>query len=187
MPAATTRRLATLASHVATPSCPPIHFASIRQSQAAADGQVAVPPPDRTLSFHLMHPGGPSAPGDPNAAFYLDGVYHLHYILQHPWNGAQSYSFVHLTSRDMLHWEWQSTKLQPSFTGHGMFSGTGFITKDGTPAVIYHGQNSGANQIAVAKDRALSAWEKPYPVTVTNECVVSRHSSGSIFTLILAY
>jgi hypothetical protein len=37
------------------------------------------------LSYHLMHPGGDSAPGDPNAAFYLDGTCHLHYILAHPW------------------------------------------------------------------------------------------------------
>lgn len=118
------------------------------------------------LNYHLMHPGGPSLPGDPNAAFQLDGVYHLHYILGHPWKGRQSFSFVHVTSPDMLHWTWQTTKLQPSFTGHGMFSGTGFITKEGRPAAIYHGQASGRNQIAIAKDRKLSAWDKPYPVSV---------------------
>ena len=66
----------------------------------------------------------------------------------------------------MLHWTWQPTKLQPSFTGHGMFSGTGFLTKDGRPAAIYHGQASRRNQIAIAKDRKLTAWEKPYPVEV---------------------
>ena len=118
------------------------------------------------LSYHLMHPGGPSAPGDPNAAFYLDGVYHLHYILQHPWRGERSFSFVHVSSEDLLHWTWHPTKLQPSFTGHGMFSGTGFISKDGRPAAIYHGQASGRNQIAIAKDNQLSAWEKPYPVEI---------------------
>lgn len=116
------------------------------------------------LNIHLMHPGGTSLPGDPNAAFYLDGTYHLHYILAHPWQGRTSFSFVHVTSPDMLHWTWQPTKLQPSFTGHGMFSGTGFLTRDGRPAAIYHGQASGRNQIAVAKDRRLSAWEKPYPI-----------------------
>ena len=63
----------------------------------------------------------------------------------------------------------ETTKLQPAFTGHGMFSGTGFLTKEGLPAAIYHGQNSGANQIAIAKDRQLSGWEKPYPVVVENE------------------
>ena len=89
---------------------------------------------DFTLNYHLMHPGDESSPGDPNAAFYLDGTYHLHYILSHPWKEGRSFSYVHVTSPDMLHWAWQPTKLQPSFTGHGMYSGTGFLTKDGTPA-----------------------------------------------------
>ena len=130
----------------------------------------SAPPPGHSiaLNFHLMHPGGDSLPGDPNAAFYLDGTYHLHYILAHRWKDKGSFSFVHVTSPDMLHWTWQPTKLQPSFTSHGMFSGTGFITKEGKPAAIYHGQASGRNQIAIAKDRKLSAWEKPYPVEVKN-------------------
>jgi sucrose-6-phosphate hydrolase SacC (GH32 family) len=118
-----------------------------------------------------MHPGGDSAPGDPNAAFYLDGVYHLHYILAHPWRDDRSYSFVHVTSPDMLHWTWQATKLQPAFTGHAMYSGTGFLTKEGRPAAIYHGRGSerNRNQIALAKDRQLSAWEEPYPVMVRTD------------------
>ena len=127
------------------------------------------------LNYHLMHPGGDSAPGDPNPAYYLDGTYHLHYILRHPWHrdqsglgpkdGNQSYSFIHLTSDDMLRWTWQTTKLQPSFTGHGMFSGTGFITKEGKPAAIYAGLSDPRNTFtAVARDNRLSSWEKPYPV-----------------------
>jgi sucrose-6-phosphate hydrolase SacC (GH32 family) len=123
---------------------------------------------DLALHYHLMHPGGDSAPGDPNAAFYLDGLYHLHYILRHPWQGKTSFSFVHVASPDLLHWTWHETKLQPAFTGHGMFSGTGFLTKEGRPAVIYHGQGSGRNQIAIAKDNQLSAWEQPKPVEPRN-------------------
>ncbi|MBS0264550.1 MAG: hypothetical protein JSS02_21630, partial [Planctomycetes bacterium] len=152
--------------------------ARIADGQLVLDGQgsfflarsvsAALPPADRVLNFHLMHPGGESLPGDPNAAFCLNGTYHLHYILAHPWQGQQSFSFVHVTSPDMLHWTWQTTKLQPAFTGHGMFSGTGFLTKDGKPAAIYHGQGSGRNQIAIAKDSQISAWEKPYPVDVRN-------------------
>src|SRR6056297_329164 len=114
-------------------------------------------PDPLALKFHLLHPGGESSPGDPNAAFHLDGTFHLHYILGHEWNGKRSFSFVHVTSPDLLHWTWQPTKLQPSFTGHGMFSGTGFLTKEGQPAVIYHGQASRRNWIAVAKDRQLTA------------------------------
>ena len=72
----------------------------------------------------------------------------------------------------MLHWTWQTTKLQPAFTEHGMFSGTGFLTKEGKVAAIYHGQASGRNQIAVAKDSNLSEWEKPYPVE-------PKHADGS--------
>ena len=118
------------------------------------------------LNYHLMHPGSDSLPGDPNAAFYLDGIYHLHYILAHPWQDKKSYSFIHVTSPDMLHWTWQPTLLQPAFTGHGMFSGTGFIAKEGRPAIIYHGYGSDRNQIAIAKDRQLSSWKEPYSIEV---------------------
>ena len=120
------------------------------------------------LNYHLMHPGGPSGPGDPNAAFHLDGTYHLHYIFKPEGTGYSACRYAHVTSPDLLHWTWQETKLRPSFTGHGMFSGTGFMTKEGKPAVIYHGQGSGRNWIAIAKNRDLSAWEKPYPVEVRN-------------------
>ncbi len=117
------------------------------------------------LNYHLMHPGSNSEPGDCNAALYMAGVYHMHYILRHPWKGnPRGFSFVHVTSPEMLHWTWQKTKLQPSFTGHGMFSGTAFVTKEGRAAAIYHGQASGRNHIAIARDGRLSAWEKPYPV-----------------------
>jgi sucrose-6-phosphate hydrolase SacC (GH32 family) len=134
----------------------------------AADDADARPPEELVLNYHLMHPGGKSLPGDPNAAFCLDGVYQLHYILQHPWKDGRSFSFVQVSSTDLLHWKWETTKLQPSFTGHGMFSGTGFLTKEGRPAVIYHGQGSGRNQIAIATDGKMTAWEKPFPVNVRN-------------------
>ena len=121
-------------------------------------------PDDLILNYHLMHPGGPSAPGDPNAAFSLGGRYHLHYILRQPFQGKTSFCFVHVSSSDMLHWIWHKTSLQPSFTGHGMYSGTGFLTKEGKPAVIYHGQGSGRNQISIARNNSLDEWNKPYPV-----------------------
>jgi hypothetical protein len=78
-------------------------------------------------------------------AFYWKGRYHLHYIYGH--NGV---NFAHLSSKDLVHWKWHPTTLTPKFTGHGMFSGTGFITKDGRPAIIYHGEGSGRNQLAFA-------------------------------------
>lgn len=137
---------------------------AIVATQMEKSAERPTPPKSLVLSYHLMHPGGDSAPGDPNAAFCLDGVYHLHYIVGHIFQEQRSFSFMHVTSPDMLHWTWHKTSLQPSFTGHGMFSGTGFLTKEGKPAVIYHGQGSGRNQIAVAKDASLESWEKPYPI-----------------------
>jgi len=49
-------------------------------------------------------------------------------------------------------------------TGHGMFSGTAFLTKEGKVAIIYHGQGSRRNQIAFALDDNLDKWSKPTPV-----------------------
>ncbi len=126
---------------------------------------MAIVTDELALNYHLMHPGDDSAPGDPNPAYFLDGTCHLHYILRHPWRGAQSFSFIHVTSTDMLRWTWQPTKLQPSFTGHGMFSGTGFITGEGMPAAIYAGVCEPRRTfIAVAGDRDLGSWRKPYAV-----------------------
>jgi len=117
-------------------------------------------PPPNWLTYHLVHPGpGDASPGDPNCAFYWNGKYHLHYIYNH-----KGFNFAHGTSDDMVHWTWQPSNLKPKFTGHGMFSGTGFFTKDGKPAIIYHGFGSNRNQIATAGDDKLETWNKPWPL-----------------------
>ena len=67
-----------------------------------------------------------------------------------------------------------------------MFSGTGFITKEGRPTAIYHGQASECNQIAIAKDNMLSAWEKPYPLepkTADGQPVDVRHWDPDCFLI----
>lgn len=116
--------------------------------------------PDGWLTYHLVHPGpGIAVPGDPNCAFFWKGEYHLHYIYDH--NG---FNFAHISSKDLVHWQWHTTTLTPAFTGHGMFSGTGFFTKEGKPAIIYHGYGSDRNQIAFALDDKFEKWTLPYPV-----------------------
>ncbi len=115
-------------------------------------------PPANWLTYHLAHPGpGNGMPGDPNCAFFWKGRYHLHYIYAH----RDGFSFAHVSSTDMLHWKWHPTTLTPPKTRHGMFSGTGFFTKEGRPAIIYHGQGSGRNQIAIAEDDELEKWSEP--------------------------
>ena len=140
---------------------------NIRQ---AARGQVPRPPyvaetprmpdqvPENWLTYHLAHPGpGVGMPGDPNCAFFYKGLYHLHYIYKH----NHGFAFAHVSSRDMVKWKWHPTVLVGPNTGHGMFSGTGFFTKNGTPAIIYHGEGSGRNQIAVSTDDRLEKWSQP--------------------------
>lgn len=121
-------------------------------------------PPADWLTFHLAHPGpGEGMPGDPNCAFYWKGRYHLHYIYTH----EDGFSFAHVSSTDLLHWKWHPATLTPPNTNHGMFSGTGFFTKEGRPAIIYHGEGSGRNQIAIALDDELERWTKPVPLEPT--------------------
>jgi sucrose-6-phosphate hydrolase SacC (GH32 family) len=117
-------------------------------------------PPDTWLTYHLAHPGpGEATPADPNCAIFYKGRYHLHYIYQ-----TNGHSFAHVSSTDMVHWKWQPTVLTPPTTGHGMYSGTAFLTKEGVPAIIYHGEGSGRNQIAFALDDDLNEWSEPIPV-----------------------
>jgi len=123
-------------------------------------------PPDDWLTYHLAHPGPERAePGDPNPAYYYKGRYHLHYII------ADHYGFhyAHVSSKDMVHWHWHPTVINRPFTGHGMFSGTGFFTKEGRPAMIYHGEGSGKNWITYALDDNLDKWEKPHPVILVDK------------------
>lgn len=116
-------------------------------------------PPATWLTYHLAHPGD-TLPGDPNAIFFWKGRYHLHYIYEN----QAGVSYAHVSSEDMLHWRWHPTTLTPQTMGHGLFSGTGFFTKAGRPAIIYHGEGSGRNQVAYAEDDLLERWSKPVPV-----------------------
>ena len=140
-----------------------IATATKRAAEAVEFETPAMPanPPDDWLTYHLLHPGpGGAMPGDPNCAFFWKGRNHLHYIYNH----KDGFAFAHVSSDDMVHWTWHPTTLFPKVTGHGMFSGTGFITKDGKPAIIYHGQGSGRNQLAFALDDNLEKWTRPVPI-----------------------
>lgn len=129
--------------------------------------------PDSFLRYHLAN-SKKTVTGDPNCAFYWKGLYHL-FIIEENEHGI---CFAHVSSKDMVRWKWHPVTLTPEFTGHGMFSGTGFITKEGRPAIIYHGEGSGRNHIAFAEDDMLEKWTKPIPVepkTVTGELPKMRH------------
>ena len=142
---------------------------AVRKGNPRAPGPPYVPetpawpakPPANWLTFHLAHPGpGNAYPGDPNCVFDYKGRYHLHYI----YRNNSGFVFAHVSSDDMVRWTWHTTVLAPGTTGHGMFSGTGFYTKDGKPAIIYHGQGSGRNWIQYPTDDQFNGWSEPVPV-----------------------
>ena len=132
-------------------------------------------PPKSWTTYHLAHPGPWSKlTADPNCAIFYKGRYHLFYICQI----KRKHCFAHVSSTDMVHWKWHPTTLLPQKMGHQMFSGTAFLTKDGKPAIIYHGLGSGRNQIAFALDDNLDEWSKPIaiePKTADGKLAKMRH------------
>ena len=152
-----------------------IMIASVCNAQTAKPGNEtpAWPenPPAKWLTYHLAHPGpGNAFPADPNPAYYYKGRYHLHYIYK---NDA-GYVFAHVSSKDMVNWKWRRTVLTPAFTGHGMFSGTGFFTKEGRPAMIYLGFERKSPMriwLMYALDDKLEKWTKP-------EMIVPKDDAG---------
>jgi sucrose-6-phosphate hydrolase SacC (GH32 family) len=122
--------------------------------------------PENWLTYHLAHTGpDPAEPGDPNPMFYYGGRYHLHYIYLNEYG----FCFAHVSSADMVNWKWHPTTLAPPMTGHGMFSGTGFFTKEGKPAAIYHGEGSGKNWIVYGLDDKLEKWTKPEAINAKSK------------------
>jgi len=127
-------------------------------------------PPDNWAIYHLAHPTFTmGSPFDPNPALFYKGRYHLHYI----YRNAAGFVFAHVSSTDMVHWKWHPTVLAPPVTGHGMFSGTGFFTKEGKPAMTYCGTGSGRNWIAYGLDDNLDQWSQP-------EVMLPRDADGKL-------
>jgi sucrose-6-phosphate hydrolase SacC (GH32 family) len=118
--------------------------------------------PEHWMTYHILHPGpGAADPGDPNAAIYYKGRYHFHYIYRNRFGVC----FAHLSSTDMVNWEWRETTLAPPVNGgYGMFSGTAFLTKEGKPAIIYHGEGRERNVVQIALDDTLDSWSEAIPV-----------------------
>ena len=154
------------------------------QIKKAASESPAMPenPPATWLTYHLAHPGpGNATPGDPNPAFFWKGRYHLHYIYKEPVprrkrkGPDKGPNWAHVSSDDMVHWTWHPTVLGPKTMGHGMFSGTGFFTKEGKPGIIYHGKGSNRNWIAYARDDHMDQWSQP-------ELVLPKDKDGKPIT-----
>lgn len=112
--------------------------------------------PHRPL-WHFVAPEGVCMPFDPNGAIYWNGRYHLCYIFQ----DERGHCWGHASSHDLVHWRWHTPALfpAPGDVDTGIFSGNGFVNKDGAATMLYHGVNAG-NCIATSTDPNLDHWTK---------------------------
>ncbi len=115
--------------------------------------------------YHFACPEDDGNPGDPNAAFYAEGRYHLMFLYH---CCSDSFRYGHISSPDLLHWERHPDPLLPDELDGGIFSGGAFVDEDGTAYASYWAlspENSGREsgiRIAFSKDREnnYERWEK---------------------------
>ena len=115
--------------------------------------------------FHFATPGDKGFPGDPNAAFYANGKYHLMYLYH---NFNDYYRYGHMVSTDLTHWSMLPDALIPDELDGGIFSGGAFVDDDGTVYVSYWAlpvpgsPSMGGIRIAKSNDIAgdYAKWEK---------------------------
>ncbi|MBC7235857.1 MAG: glycoside hydrolase family 32 protein [Chloroflexi bacterium] len=111
--------------------------------------------------YHLIAPEGAARPFDPNGALFWKGRYHLFYIFQDPALPHGGHCWGHVSSADLLHWDYHPTALAPApgDPEMGIFSGCALLTKDGVPTLVYHGVGAGTC-LAFAEDDDLIRWRK---------------------------
>ncbi|MBQ2216816.1 MAG: DUF4980 domain-containing protein [Prevotella sp.] len=108
---------------------------------------------------------------DPNGMFYKDGVYHLYY----QWNpyGSQweNMTWGHSSSRDLIHWEAQTTAIEADALGT-IFSGSCVVDKKNDRVVAFY-TSAGQNQVqsmAVSKDNGVTFQKNPTnPILTSND------------------
>ena len=121
-------------------------------------------------AFHFTVPDDNGMPGDPNGAFFADGVYHLMYLYRN--SGTEAFHWGHISSRDLLHWRHHPDALLTNEGDQGCFSGGAFVDDDGTaylsfwkfPSADGRKDNGG---IALACARPpYDVWERMEPIAV---------------------
>ena len=112
--------------------------------------------------YHFVAPEGHAMPFDPNGAIYWKGKYHLGYIYQKFRNGKYEHVWGHAVSTDLLHWSLYPDMLnvKDGDMEEGIFSGGAFLSKEGIPHIMYHGQGASANLVAYSTDDDLRTWKK---------------------------
>lgn len=109
-------------------------------------------------------------PGDPNGAFWANGVYHLMYLYKN--SETDGYHWGHISSADLLHWRHHPDALTVQDGDRGCYSGGGFVDDDGTAYISFwkfpsvdHSRDRGGIAIACAKP-PYDVWERIEPIAV---------------------
>jgi beta-fructofuranosidase len=112
--------------------------------------------------YHFIAPEGKAYPFDPNGGIYWNGKYHLGYIYQSLEKGTSEHFWGQAVSTDLFHWTLYPDMLnvKEGDIEKGIFSGGAFISKEGIPHIIYHGQGSSTNLVAYSTDEDLRVWKK---------------------------
>lgn len=112
--------------------------------------------------YHFAAPEGHAMPFDPNGAIFWKGKYHLGYIYQYLRNGKSEHFWGHAVSTDLLHWSLYPDMLsvKEGDIEKGIFSGGAFLSREGIPHIMYHGQGSSTNLVAYSTDEKLRVWNK---------------------------
>ncbi len=99
---------------------------------------------------------------DPNGALWWKGAYHLFYIFQdYSLPEGKRDCWGHASSRDLVCWRLHPTALrpEPGDPENAIYSGCALVTKEGVPAIVYHGRGTGTC-VAFAEDDDLIRWRK---------------------------
>ena len=112
--------------------------------------------------YHFVNPEGHAMPFDPNGGIFWNGKYHLGYIYQSQKRGKPEHVWGHAVSTDLFHWTLYPDMLnvKEGDIEKGIFSGGAFLSKEGIPHIMYHGQGSAANLVAYSTDEDLRTWKK---------------------------
>ena len=86
-------------------------------------------------TWHFAFPSDNGFPGDPNGAFFADGVYHLMYLYRN--SDTEGYHWGHIASVDLLHWRQLPDALTMHEDDKGAYSGGAFLDRDGTAWLTY--------------------------------------------------
>ncbi len=121
--------------------------------------------------YHFTAPEGHAYPFDPNGAIYWKGKYHLGYIYQKFRYNRPEHVWGHAVSTDLFHWTLYPDMLniKDGDIERGIFSGGTFLSRDGIPHIMYHGEGASSNMVAYSTDDELKVWKKfeGNPILVT--------------------